>query len=253
MLKNKKGFTLIEVLAIIIILAIIALIAIPNINGYVNEAHEQSFKTSIDSLIHAYEYKMIDEGDIGRVTACDLDVNKCSIKGYVEFRPFSDSDPNPEPYNPDKPLPGEVCVYLTNGSYCSIGCGASVDTKPGNCTVDDPHPPVINNILITNITVSSAKVLVSFTEEGLVASLRFRLLDSTGRVVRNWQNATTIDNSSDDKVGKIEYTGLDQGKTYKVQVEIKNNAETNNTATGEKTFSTVGFVSPRITYSTTWE
>ena len=58
----KTAFTLIEVLAIIVVLAIIALISVPSINKYIQGAKEQSFKTSIDSLIHAYQYKSIDEG-----------------------------------------------------------------------------------------------------------------------------------------------------------------------------------------------
>ena len=72
MIKNKKAFTLIEVLAIIVVLAIIALIAIPNINGYVNQTREQAFETSVDSLIRAYQYKSIDDGNLGRLTPCDL-------------------------------------------------------------------------------------------------------------------------------------------------------------------------------------
>ena len=37
-IKNKKAFTLIEVMAIIVILAIIAIITIPNISGYIKSS-----------------------------------------------------------------------------------------------------------------------------------------------------------------------------------------------------------------------
>ena len=251
MIKNKKAFTLIEVLAIIVVLAIIALIAIPNINGYVNQTREQAFETSVDSLVRAYQYKTIDDGNLGRLTPCDLDVNKCNIDGYVESSNFT-SDPS-DPNNPSGITSDKICFYLTNGSYCSIGCGVSYETRPGNCSSETNTPPVITNITVTDITVTSAKVLVNFTEEGLVTSLKFRLLDNNNNVIRNWQDATSIDNSSNNKVAKMNFTNLEQGKTYKVEVEIKNNASSNNTATTNKTFTTLGFVAPKITYSNTWE
>ena len=37
-LKNKKGFTLVEVIAVLVILAILIAIAIPAVNGYINKA-----------------------------------------------------------------------------------------------------------------------------------------------------------------------------------------------------------------------
>lgn len=41
LIKNKKGFTLIELIVVIAILAILAAILIPSITGYINSATEQ--------------------------------------------------------------------------------------------------------------------------------------------------------------------------------------------------------------------
>lgn len=52
---NKKGFTLVELLAVIVILAIIALIATPIVINVVNESREKANLRSIESYAKAYE------------------------------------------------------------------------------------------------------------------------------------------------------------------------------------------------------
>jgi len=122
-MKNKKAFTLIEILAVIVILAIIALIAIPNINGYVKRSQEGKFEASVNSLISAYRYQQIDEGNsLGRKSACDLDVEKCNISGYVEK------------------CDDEICVYVTDGKYCAIGTETNYVIMYGNCESSGPAP-----------------------------------------------------------------------------------------------------------------
>ncbi len=43
----KKGFTLVELLAVIAILAILVIIALPNVMGMFNTAKENSFNTEV--------------------------------------------------------------------------------------------------------------------------------------------------------------------------------------------------------------
>ena len=47
---NKKGFTLVELLAVIAILAILVIIALPNVMGMFNTAKENSFKTEVKEI-----------------------------------------------------------------------------------------------------------------------------------------------------------------------------------------------------------
>ena len=47
---NKKGFTLIEVIAVIIIIGVMLLIAVPNVTGYIFTSRKSSYATDI----HAY-------------------------------------------------------------------------------------------------------------------------------------------------------------------------------------------------------
>ena len=49
-MKNKKGFTLVELLAVIAILAILVIIALPNVMGMFNSAKKSSFTTELKEV-----------------------------------------------------------------------------------------------------------------------------------------------------------------------------------------------------------
>ena len=49
-MKNKEGFTLVELLAVIAILAILVIIALPNIVGMFNGAKKNLFLTEAKTL-----------------------------------------------------------------------------------------------------------------------------------------------------------------------------------------------------------
>lgn len=52
---NKKGFTLVELLAVIVILAIIALIATPIVINVINKVQEGADARSVEGYVKAYE------------------------------------------------------------------------------------------------------------------------------------------------------------------------------------------------------
>ena len=54
-MKEKKGFTLVELLAVIVILALIALIATPIILNVINDAKKQAAKDSAYGYMDAVE------------------------------------------------------------------------------------------------------------------------------------------------------------------------------------------------------
>ncbi len=54
-MKNKKGFTLVELLAVVVILALIALIASPIILNIIENSRKSSFASSIDGAMRAIE------------------------------------------------------------------------------------------------------------------------------------------------------------------------------------------------------
>ena len=53
-MKNK-GFTLVELLAVIVILAVISLIAVPMILGVVEESKKSAFQITCNEIYESYE------------------------------------------------------------------------------------------------------------------------------------------------------------------------------------------------------
>lgn len=58
---NKKGFSLVELLAVIVVLAIIAMIATPIILSVISDSREGAIKDSIEGIYHAIEIDYSDE------------------------------------------------------------------------------------------------------------------------------------------------------------------------------------------------
>ena len=61
-MKKNKGFTLVELLAVIVILAVIALIATPQILKLINDSRENSAEDSMYGYIKAVEQAYVKEG-----------------------------------------------------------------------------------------------------------------------------------------------------------------------------------------------
>jgi len=60
-MNGKKGFTLVELLAVIAILAILVIIALPNVMGMFNEAKESSFKTELKNIYKVAQQQWISD------------------------------------------------------------------------------------------------------------------------------------------------------------------------------------------------
>lgn len=61
MFKSKKGFTLVELLAVIVILAIILAIAIPSITTLINNSKKGAFESNVKMLAAGIEYKILEK------------------------------------------------------------------------------------------------------------------------------------------------------------------------------------------------
>ncbi|XID92584.1 prepilin-type N-terminal cleavage/methylation domain-containing protein [Paenibacillaceae bacterium WGS1546] len=115
-LRDEKGLTLIELLAVIVILAIIAAIAIPSIGGIINKTKKQSHRANAQLIIDSARYAVTTEnypllnqtptsvpdvpggedGEAGEVLALDLDL--LVAEGYLENIP-KDPENSTETYD----------------------------------------------------------------------------------------------------------------------------------------------------------
>lgn len=89
LLKNKKGFTLIELIVVIAILAILAAILIPSIIDYIDTATRAKDQANARSYYTEYMLDVATEADEATGYAIPggctytLDVFSCTIDGYT--------------------------------------------------------------------------------------------------------------------------------------------------------------------------
>ena len=76
MRMNKKGFTLVELLAVIAILGIILVIAVPKINNYIDSNKKNTFIVNARNIIRQIEYDNIDFKTFSKIPLNDLDLKE---------------------------------------------------------------------------------------------------------------------------------------------------------------------------------
>ena len=98
MIKGEKGFTLVELLAVIVILGIIVAIAIPAIGNVISKAQDDANDAEITMIIDAARLYEVQEGDVP-VTVETLD-----YEGYLDGRHGEDLPDGTVDYNADGKL-----------------------------------------------------------------------------------------------------------------------------------------------------
>ena len=78
--SNKKGFTLVELLAVVAILGIVSVIAIGAYNGISNRSKQKAYDSKV-SQIETSAAKWARENNIDRTTS--ISVNKLVVEGYL--------------------------------------------------------------------------------------------------------------------------------------------------------------------------
>ena len=131
---KKKGFTLVELLAVIVILAIIALIATPMIIGVIEKAKIGALKSSVDGLVESanlyYAQKQL-KNDFQTTefscesTGCKNENEILEIKGKVDYgkiKIYSDGKIS-------------ICVENEKNAAIKLAESDSVEVKTGSCNV----------------------------------------------------------------------------------------------------------------------
>ncbi len=136
---NKKGFTLVELLAVIAILAILVIIALPNVLKMYNNAKKNIFLTEAKIVYKEASKKYISEFMKGkRVTKINSSSNKLELSG------------NDLKYNIRLDTDGKIkFFYASDGTYCISGKYKDVNeliienVKDKDCENENYQPPVI--------------------------------------------------------------------------------------------------------------
>lgn len=123
-MKEKKGFTLVELLAVLTLLSLVGLISVPIVANVVEKSKVKAFKQTLNGIIDAAKihnaeanYKLFNNGDIdlteGIIQFENLDL---IVSGYIS-------------YNNNEYFLEEV----TNSDFCANGILGYYDIYKGSC------------------------------------------------------------------------------------------------------------------------
>ena len=129
MKNNKKGFTLVELLAVIVILALIMGIAVVSIGGVLSTSRSKTFQESAASAINGLRQRLLI--DNGGANSGSYYITK----GLLEKG--GDSSPYGGTYNWAESGEGKQCA---SGDYCQI-----TTNIPDGCTATTPAFVTISN------------------------------------------------------------------------------------------------------------
>ena len=242
---KKKGFTLIEMMAVLIILAILSMILIPLINDIISSSRKKAFRETVNNILESsriYETGYVmdngEELEYPVIITCDGEAcedtngNKISFKGPV-------------------PISGRIILesaelmraeVISNGQYCGSGTKGDIEVHE-YCSMLDHTNPIISDPMTSNVSVSSTtnSVVVSIPEglmfdeetgierydisiyEGAI-KLETKVYEEPSIVFRNLKNNTEY---------KIEITGIN-GNRLKTTIE--------------RNVTTLDIINPTISY-----
>ncbi|MGM9877381.1 MAG: type II secretion system protein [Bacilli bacterium] len=151
---KKKGFTLVELLAVIAILAILVVIAMPNVLGMFNSSKKNTFKTEVQSILKQVTTDYVQQSLNG--------YNSTYVFGNVDLSGFKNADGS-EKYKVYKLNIETTKEYLIrvdsqgnitdaiigDGSYCYNVTGTGIkyadvdddNITDGKCTFPTPAEP----------------------------------------------------------------------------------------------------------------
>lgn len=137
-MKNKKGFTLVELLAVIVILAVLVLLAVPSVLKMMDGAKENAFEIEAENIINGAKLKYADDLlDSSLPTAITVTITS-DVTGYCYA--LSDlSDYVDKTFGSNV---GSVLIDATNNSYYiwyadgTNSVTASTTNKGGNISAD---------------------------------------------------------------------------------------------------------------------
>lgn len=152
---GKKGFTLVELLAVIAIIAVLGIITIPMVMTTVEEANKSAFTSSAQNVLDtakAYVTRIEETGNFPDegVLVSDL---KSELKNfnYISGIILKEED-------------GSIIVDgLSDGKYCASGTKNNLRVVKGDCSSLDNTPPTVK-VLLNKRTSTSITILVNASD-----------------------------------------------------------------------------------------
>ena len=199
-MKNKKGFTLVEVLAVIVALSVIILIATFIILNKVNQSREKAFITEVESTIKSASYDSLTKDKIGkfayytfpnsglealtrevgsgfmvkdenenlRVSLWNNTINKCAVKSFTDTNVTIDNGIKTEDdcsaFLPNLKGDDEVSVKSLTGLDVNYKLKASCYTIDENGVISDFDTNTCGTVFIVPNKINDVLV-TNFSED----------------------------------------------------------------------------------------
>ena len=133
---NKNGFTLVELLAVIVVLAVIMLLAVNAVLPQMNKARKNAFVTEAESVINAassYYQTMILTGEDDNMTATGGCVSVEKLKGGYLEKNDTDFTGSVKIAIDQTTNVATYTIWLSNGEF-AISNKAGAEIKAANVT-----------------------------------------------------------------------------------------------------------------------
>ena len=212
---KKKGFTLVELLAVIVILSLVLVIAVPSVNRYIKQSKEKAYNTQISTIIEAAQaYASANSGLLPRKEEFVVKITLGQLKSSGLIKEEV-KNPNDDKYFDDA-LTIEIKKKGETYNYDIVE--STITTRDGE------KSPIIN---LNGSPMVTYNLNATYTELGASAT------DSDGNAISN----IVIDKSnlvmSAEGIYQVKYTATDTkgiSSTVYRNVYVSNNKYANGTA-----------------------
>ena len=212
---KKKGFTLVELLAVIIILSLVLVIAVPSVNKYIKQSKEKAYDAQISTIIEAAQaYASANSGLLPRKEEFVVKITLGQLKSSGLIKEEV-KNPNDDKYFDDALT---IEIKKKGETYTYDIVESTITTRDGE------KSPIIN---FNGSPMVTYNLNATYTELGASAT------DSDGNAISN----IVIDKSnlvmSTEGIYQVKYTATDTkgiSSTVYRNVYVSNNKYANGTA-----------------------
>ena len=208
-MKGKNGFTLVELLAVIVILGLLMVIIAPKITNTLNESEKKTNMASAQNLVKAAEYKIANNEVKGIKENTIIDYSNNTNTNYLDY-----SGAKPEIGKVQIRFNGTIAMSVKFGDYCYTKAFDSdeITTIAYNNQTCGNNADVFMNYEIPQITQSGDGLYESTTEYGRLIyrgsnpdnyiTLKENNVDTTYRIV-SYETDGTIKVVRDESIGNM--------------------------------------------------
>jgi len=202
---KKKGYTLVELLGVIVVLAVIASIAVPVLLSVIEKAKVAAFKDSILNSYKTLDYTLY-ELKSSEVSTEGISVSDLKIKSdFTSGRFIADGEGD------------AIAYFISNDDYCAYGEVTNLSIAK-TCSELDLTEPILNETVLTlyssssSITVSGLDGLAEDIESGIKRYI-FELY-KVDELIKTVEQTNTQN---------VVFDKLEDGTEYKVIIKVENN------------------------------